>query len=461
MSVDLTKVLSWKHANADEVDMLDDLQGNILKGHGRDHTSNLFLVFDQNQPIKIKTFIHNLAIRIKTAHQQLKESDARKKRVIGAADGGVFVSFLLSAAGYDALGIPNAKIPQNTAFLNGLKSRQEILADPDFGLWEDTFQNQIHAMVLIGDDHLANVEKEREIIINLMPDSVSVVGEENGMAIRNDNNDGIEHFGYVDGRSQPLMLKEDIQFEGGIHIWDPTFPIGQALVRCPGGTSANSHGSYFVFRKLEQDVKGFKEAEEAIAKQLELEKHGEDPELAGAMLVGRFEDGTPVVMQKTDKLLPVPNNFDFRDDSTGSKCPFHSHIRKVNPRGESQNLGASLEQERSHIMARRGIPYGGLPVNLDKPINRKVGLLFMAYQNDIENQFEFTQQSWANDSEFVKTATGIDPVIGQGEGASTPLQQSAKWGDPDSKQNICFNGFVTMKGGEYFFAPSISFLKTI
>jgi Dyp-type peroxidase family len=292
--------------------------------------------------------------------------------------------------------------------------------------------------------------------------------------MKNSNGDGIEHFGYVDGRSQPLLLVEDIKKEatnknGGIDVWDPTFPLKQVLVKCPGGLLKDlSFGSYFVFRKLEQNVKGFKEKEKAIAVQLGLSE--EDAELAGAMIVGRFENGVPVILQPTDKLKdPVRNNFDFSNDTQGNKCPFHSHIRKTNPRGDSvREFGVTLEEERSHIMARRGITYGARNAEIDaegqiielkdKPIGG-VGLLFMAYQSDIANQFEFTQISWANNPKFVKDNAGIDPVIGQGENP-TSQQQAVKWGE-DTKKTIDFQGFVSMKGGEYFFAPSISFLKNI
>ena len=49
MSITLNKPLEWKKANTDEQKMLDDLQGNILKGHGRNFTYNLFLQFDSAQ----------------------------------------------------------------------------------------------------------------------------------------------------------------------------------------------------------------------------------------------------------------------------------------------------------------------------------------------------------------------------------------------------------------------------
>jgi deferrochelatase/peroxidase EfeB len=99
----------------------------------------------------------------------------------------------------------------------------------------------------------------------------------------------------------------------------------------------------------------------------------------------------------------------------------------------------------------------------DKP-KGGVGLLFMAYQSSIANQFEVTQQHWANAKDFVKSGVGLDPVIGQG---STPqLKCPFSWDGspgPDGKttKDLPFLGAVTMKGGEYFFAPSLSGLKNL
>lgn len=303
---------------------------------------------------------------------------------------------------------------------------------------------------------------------------VQVLGVERGRAYHNENGDGIEHFGYVDGRSQPLPREDDINAEAahsdGIVRWDPAFPLKQVLVKDPAVADANAFGFYLVFPKLEQDVKGFKKAEETLGKKLQqlTKQRGQqfDPELAGAMIVGRFEDGTPVLLQQAEGMHnPVPNDFDFAGDPDGLKCPFHAHIRKTNPRGDTSRIfGVPLEDERAHIMARRGITYGARKQNnklafTDKP-STGVGLLFMAYQSNIENQFEFTQRSWANSEGFVKPNTGIDPVIGQG--GTGKQTHRAGWGDADAPTHQTrFGDFVSMKGGEYFFAPAISFLKSL
>jgi Dyp-type peroxidase family len=469
MAIDLTKPLAWTNAKPQEKKMLADLQGNILKGHGRDHTTNLVLRFDPSKKAAARTFIQKVVAPLVTdAAKQLKQGQIFKKT---GKPGDVFVGFFLSVTGYQVLGIPASKTPTDPAFVAGLKARTGTLNDPAPAKWDAAFQGEVHAMILIADDLQARVNNVRANIEAKVPAGVTVIGREDGAAMRNANGDGIEHFGYVDGRSQPLLLKEDIKHEkdkmGGIDKWDPAFGIGTALVPCPGAASDTSFGSYFVFRKLEQDVRGFKTAEKQLATILGL--NAADEERAGAMVVGRFEDGTPLVMQGTDGLhSPVRNNFNFSGDPAGSKCPFHAHIRKSNPRGESVGPFASnVAEERTHIMARRGITYGHRGVHPNDPILDEhpelmpadgVGLLFMAYQNDIGNQFEFTQKNWVNNPNFVKPATGIDPVIGQGAGAAQ--KWPVNYGGSSTKASL-FSGFVRMKGGEYFFAPCISFLKNL
>lgn len=469
MPVDLNAPLEWKTA---DTAVLDDLQGNILKGHGRDHTINLFLQFDAAQAAQARVFVKALADKVTSAHKQLQESEAFKASN-GLVSGNVFVAFFLSFAGYQALGIANANTPADASFVAGLRTQSGLLNDAPVNKWDKHFRSPVHAMVLIADDDKTRREQTCAEITALMPAAVKIVGRELGMAMRNTSNDGIEHFGYVDGRSQPLLLVEDIQKEtdttDGTHVWSPRFPVGQALVDCPGGTAGVSFGSYFVFRKLEQNVKGFKDRERKIAVDI-LKLQKKDRELGGAMLVGRFEDGTPVVLHAEDGAdNPVPNDFNYESDTKGLKCPFHGHIRKTNPRGESVGpFAGSVEEERSHIMARRGITYGkrvwengavNTVLDEDHLPSRNVGLLFMAYQNDIGNQFEFTQRFWANNEGFVQPNTGLDPIIGQGA-PTVQLTQTRQWGK-DDKKNFSFNGFVTMKGGEYFYAPCINFLKSV
>ena len=484
MPVDLQNPLAWKQANADERQMLEDLQGNILKGHGRDFTINLFLHFDAQKRDTARAFVHEIGRLLPSALSQLEGNEAYKATGRSAA---VFTAFFLTARGYGALGRADLKPAVNaTPFEDGMKARIADLNDPPLQTWNDTFQGDIHAMLLIADDSEAarNVVHTRVLdLIAAAKGAVTVLGEEEGRAMRNPDGHGIEHFGYVDGRSQPLMLVEDIDTErakpgGGIDQWNPTIPLGQVLVPCPGGSSANSHGSYFVFRKLEQNVRGFKKDEQQLAEFLGLGANEADPdqaeerkELAGAMVVGRFENGMPVALQDESGNLmnrEVPNNFNFKADPNGLKCPFAGHIRKANPRGDTETkFGVSKGTEINHLMARRGITYGLRAIQPNDPNLRfedaptgDVGLLFMAYQSDLAAQFEFTQRSWVNNPDFIGPATGIDPIIGQTPGPNGQKWPDV-WGASLKSQPYDFSDWVTLQGGEYFFAPCISALKTL
>jgi deferrochelatase/peroxidase EfeB len=151
---------------------------------------------------------------------------------------------------------------------------------------------------------------------------------------------------------------------------------------------------------------------------------GVDPDLAGGMVVGRFKDGTPVVAASAPSPGPQAlNDFDYRQqDPNGVRCPAHAHIRKTNPRGTTPLT--SLESERRRIV-RRGIPYGRpLPdvraegVQPDSNPDTLRELLFMCFQQNVEDQFEFIQHTWVDNKIFpagilVQRNTGDDPLIGQ------------------------------------------------
>jgi Dyp-type peroxidase family len=354
------------------------------------------------------------------------------------------------------------------------------LGDAPVSTWEAPFQGQIDGMVLVGSENDTALRLKRDAIVSLLTEGgATVVKEQAGRAIFNKANDGIEHFGYVDGRSQPLMLVEDIERESrdaGIAQWDPQSTLGVALVPEPASTDGVSFGSYFIFRKLEQNVRGFKRREQELADALALT--GEERELAGAMVVGRFEDGTPVTLSDEGRGINPPNDFDYRADP-GARCPFQGHIRKTNPRGSGGFEPAPAE--RAHLMARRGIPYEDTPrpthpsdipdsdslAEFDAEVGpllpaADVGLLFMAYNAKLAVQFEFTQKSWANNTGFPQAPSppGLDPIIGQG---TIGAQNWPKvWDDVAAGTTpFAFGGFVKMRGGEYFFAPSLNFLKAL
>lgn len=468
---------------------LAKLQGNILKAHGRNRGVYIFFAFG-DQPVAVRRTLARLAREyVTSALTQHREAAAF------AADngkpGGLFGNLFVSAGGYRRLGEdPVALFPEKddneealSTFSAGLKAHAEQeLGDPPPATWEPGYRDPIDAMLLLADDDATRLKDGTQKALDLIRRANIVRAIEVGEVLRNDNGDPIEHFGYVDGRSQPLYLKSDFRYDpadpstrvaerkgGPLAHWDPFEPLRRVLLHDPCMPhDPECYGSKLVFRKLEQDVDGFRQCEQDLASALALK--GESRALAGAMAVGRFRDGTPVTMSTVaGRQFAEQNDFQFGNDAAGDQCPFHAHIRKVNPRGDVLRRRPSLraQAERQRRITRRGITYGvetdaGSPL-LTPPASatREVGLLFMCFQADIRRQFAFIQRSWCNKSSFVRDGVGLDPVIGQRCGEGHPDQQWPSANGNGSRVSFRFESFVRMKGGEFFFAPSVPWLQSL
>jgi deferrochelatase/peroxidase EfeB len=172
--------------------------------------------------------------------------------------------------------------------------------------------------------------------------------------------------------------------------------------------------------------------------------------------MGRFANGTPVALNNTPQRQTPVNNFVYTgvDPGSGSdpfdkRCPVSAHIRKMNPRGDTPT---GIEAEKSRRVARRGITYGVAGRDAS------VGLLFQCCQSSLEDQFEFLQGQWANETRKPAADSGTDPVIAERPAAGQTFPMA--W-NLSSKVGLNIGGFVTLRGGEYFFMPSIGFLRRI
>jgi deferrochelatase/peroxidase EfeB len=556
---------------------LDNMQGNILRSHGRDRSVHIFLRFTRAKNKEAKKWIADIAngripfaqtqIRITSAQKQYEDTE-RYNNSNGKLSGDLFCCFFLSDHGYDVLEIP--KHPPDPVFQQGMEARQQTLNDPPKEEWDREYQDKLDAMLLLAEDVEQNlfwdVQHEKlsreeqlrrwEEVLQLR-EVAEVCAVEYGRVMRHPRTQQrVGHFGYVDGRSQPVFFVRDMEKESdGTDRWKPKAGPNLVLVEDPNAapySESPAYGSYLVYRKLEQNVCGFQEHLNELASTLQLQGH--DRQRAQALIMGRYRDGTPVVLQPSPGMSdPVPNNFDFTKDPQGLKCPFQAHIRRMNPRGErdqtvrntiaaalmrlslvqkpeerdcmltdlvaelarfsgggpedcdrirkeldalilrlpqpkpedryriqsefAYNYGGEFAHnfgERDHRIARRSVPYAvrqqgqydhwhldQLP--LDQLPEDGVGLLFMCYQSNIRDQFEFLQGDWANNEAVPAKGTGVDALIGRARGGHTatghtwPLQ----WNANRKRSTPGFESFVTLKGGEYFFAPSIPFLKNI
>jgi Dyp-type peroxidase family len=448
------------------IPFLNEIQGNILKSHGRHHTANLFIKGDEGKQSQVKAWIKSLVASgtgiIRSGAQQIQSNLEWKTNKKGDE---VFACLHISAAGYKYLFGDNSVSNFEESFKKGMAGAS--LNDPPQEQWEEGLVNP-HFMLLIAH---SSEDKVRALVVEIQKSIMfftKIASVEKGHAIFNKLGAGIEHFGYVDGISQPLFFEDEwkryeadneINNAGEI-IFDPRAEPTLVLVKDPFFEDANVLGSYFVFRKLEQNVRGFKLAEEELATHIGLV--GDDRERAGAMIVGRFEDGSPIQAAKEEGMPngAVFNNFDYPAGNAG-RCPFHAHIRKTNPRSDLTEGDAA-----NFRMARRGIPFGHRTDDpddghIDTKPEGGVGLLFMSYQASLSGQFEVIQKVWANDPDFRKPGTGLDLIIGQG-GHQYPVgwQEDDDENEPPVVQ-ATLGQFVHMRGGEYFFAPSMRFLREI
>lgn len=482
--------------------LLKDTQGNILKPHGRDHVKHLFVRFNKDTIPAARNWLATMAeVWVTSALKQWQDSSRRSEEMAAAKSisdpearaeaiaevrlrSKVFVNLLLSSKGYDALRLKKL-MPRDKSFELGSRHQDVLwkLNDPPPDQWDKGFNQELHALIIVADDNDGPLTKAVDRIKKSLQGVGAVVHEETGNAMRLDHDgktrpDGPvrEHFGYLDGLSDPLFYAKDLkkveEKEGARDRYsDPFAQLGLVLLPDPGAKEGGC-GSYFVYRKLRQHVAKFKHDQEELAKKLEAaaegttQSHEYYKDLAGAYVFGRFTDGTPVVRQSKPSGKSVGelvNKFDYGKDRDGTMCPLSSHIRKTNPRGDAVHINKSdLEYERSRRIARRGMSYG--PQTLNPGENEDVGMLFLCAQSSIVEQFEFMRHIWSDQKDFPLVDTGMDPLIGHSADLKIHFQKwPSKYGGNDKSKyldNVSVGPWVTLRGAEYFFVPSLSFLRS-
>jgi Dyp-type peroxidase family len=282
-----------------------------------------------------------------------------------------------------------------------------------------------------------------------------------------------EHFGYADGIGQPSIKDsgateypgEGTLVEGN---WVP-LAAGEFVLGYDGETGfaiptpqpdvLGRNGSFLVYRRLEQNVAAFRAFLTEQARRVYQDPDKE--ELVAAKLVGRWRSGCPLALrpEKDDESLAgnwMENNaFGYVHDASGTACPLGSHIRRMNPR--DGRIGDTLV--RTHRIVRRGLPYGPwLPPGAPDD-GKKRGVAFMAINASIRYQFEFLQREWINNGEFTGLSKAdVDPFAGEPRNGSR-FQILLPNGTPRNIFDL--PAFVTLRGGGYYFIPSIKALRFI
>ncbi len=522
----------------------DKIQGNSFGGFSKDDQS--FILLEITNAAKAKTTLGKGEIYNHVKHSSSEAVIAfneqfRALRRKGASEGTIkatWTNLVFTKSGIQKLGGSDLhKFPK--AFKEGMAARAAKIGDVNDNKpanWNDGMAvsvewEKVDAMVLVASDDPSQLNENhlggrlQRYLKSLKSGSsgLKVLGVIRGETRRDDV--GHEHFGFKDGVSQPGVRGVDGP-DDPIHNPDQGNP-GQDLLhpgefvlgyprqipipettgfegpnRCQGARAGKDYyptdpadsqtelpdwavnGSFLVFRRLAQDVKGFRDAVDDTAFDL-----GITPDLLGAKIVGRFKSGAPLEplsfqsgigeyhVPMTDPGIAHPalagsddinNHFEYGDDKDGKIVPLASHIRKAYPRDQEPtnekgtlhpNAPGAESRTQTHRLLRRGIPFGdSLGAAQNGGVNDPRGLLFVAYQTDIERQFEFVQESWVNDPDFPENGAGQDPIIANstpaGPISGCPFHQSAN----AAKCPVSFKHFVKTRGGGYFFSPSIETL---
>ena len=300
-----------------------------------------------------------------------------------------------------------------------------------------------------------------------------------------------EHFGFKDGISQPVIkgtnvagLKQD-NIEAGEFVLGykneyGIYPDSPLLKEDQGNSNLlkedaeykelkdmGRNGTYFVLRQLKEDVNGFWNSLNERTKNPDGTLNPDESTFLAAKMMGRWPGGTPLVKEheKDPGTDSNDNNFSYiKEDRHGLKCPFGAHIRRTNPRDhfEESPTGVSKKLTRRHRIMRRIRSYGEdfIGSATHHTPSEEVGLLFGCFNANISKQFEFIQYSWANYPKFKQLYADPDPFIGVRENPKQGEEQNFTIPQQTTNRIITdLKSFVFVKGGAYFFFPSVSVVK--
>jgi len=365
-----------------------------------------------------------------------------------------FFNVALSLSGLAALGANAAllaSLPQ--AFLEGMEQRAGVLGDlrhnhpqhwklPQTAAGKRIDMSSVHIVLQVrwrpageaaGLAAIAalNPAQDGVLLLCQQPMRRNAVGTQS-----------VEAFGFTDGISQPVVGAEPGK------AWSDDVPRGELLLGYPTSRDKVAvpearnelldNGTFLVIRKLRQHVARFNEQLEEQAKKLKIHKH----ELMAKMM-GRQPDGTLLA-----KPAAKDNDFNYLGDAQASGCPFHAHIRRANPRDHIDGKQVAMPR-----LLRRGMSYGG-------PQDAERGLMFMAYNASLSEQFEVVQRWIAGANGSGGFSGQPDPFMGVAIAGKPRIYRFEHHGQV-VHLDLGDKPFVELQWGGYFFVPAIAAIKQL
>ncbi|KAF7799175.1 hypothetical protein EIP86_010406 [Pleurotus ostreatoroseus] len=304
---------------------IQNIQGDILVGMKK--PQEIFYFFHINDAAGFKTTMQSYVSNITSAATLLSPPESQPL---------AYVNVAFSHTGLTALGVPD--LLGDSFFTGGQFADAPSLGD-DVSQWEEAFAGtNIHGVFLIGSDQSAFTAEYAQDITNIFGSSITQVDQIDAAA-RPGSEAGHEHFGFLDGISNP-----------GIIGFATSVLPGQTLVTA-GTILCGRLGDIALRAPWALDDPVFN-----LTKQ-------QGADLLGARMFGRWKSGAPIDLTpfSDDPALgadPQRNNdFDFSGlvavpSLDQSRCPFSAHVRKTNPRSDL------ADADTTNHAIRAGTPYG-------------------------------------------------------------------------------------------------------
>jgi Dyp-type peroxidase family len=399
----------------------------------------------------------------------------------GKPDSTVNIAF--THQGLAQLGLPEATLLSfPLEFKQGMKARNEILCDTGSNAPERWDAEWRDARVQVW---LGVYAQSPEILDERCSELQGIMDETGGARLLAAQDAGAvfidgkptrkEHFGYTDGFGNPDfegVERKTVPGQGKLAPnghWVPLatgeFLLGYRdeageLPVAPVPHLLGINGTFMVYRKLHQNVATFRAY---------LEEHGAHygggKEKLAAKFVGRWRDGTPAELSpdRPDPALTADaarsTNFTYGGDRDGVRCPVGAHIRRVHPRDAFGFDGKLVNRRR---ITRRGLPYGTYtPEGQPARDEDEHGVIFMVLNASIFRQFEFVHQQWIEYGNDARQGSDKDLLLGNHGGHGKSMIQGST--DPQNPPFLCARlpNFVELRGGDYFFIPSMTALRLI
>jgi Dyp-type peroxidase family len=446
-----------------------DIQGFVLRGYNMPVARYLFL------RIEDATRARNLIARI------LSEVTTGQRWDGGKPQSTVNIAF--TPRGLRHLELPDATLLTfPVEFQQGMRHRAEILGDagvnsPDHwdAIWRE---DRVHVWLGINGLTPEALDARCAAILSVLEETggASVVGSQEAAAeVVQGKPTTKEHFGYTDGFGNPDYLGVERRSQPGQGkllpdgTWAP-LATGELLLGyadeagelpvAPVPHLFAANGTFMAYRKLHQNLATFRDYLETQAA-----GYAGGKEKLAAKFIGRWRDGTPLELSPDNpdpSLAQDPSrstNFTYAADAEGTRCPVGAHIRRVHPRDAFGFNGRLINRRR---ITRRGLTYGRFAAEGEAVSDTEErGVIFMALNASLSRQFEFVQQQWVQYGNDARLGNEKDMLMGNhGVHERYVVQGDRSRTNPPF---ICSNlpNFVELRGGDYFFVPSITALGMI